>query len=145
MFSQLTLTSFQIVFTYFSTWNTPFQWNNKTKEIEITRNKFQLIRWRLNTVFQIIYILFVFFRLYQSYLQDRISMNQLITQFPQLVIFFIYFMAELTTTLHGTELLFIFNQMKKNNFLFSQGIVQKRWDGFGVFWFYLISIGSIYP
>ena len=145
MFSQLTQTAFRIFFTYFSTWNTPFQWNNQTSEIEITQSKFQLVRWRLVFCFQLSYIIFIFYRLYESYIYYGISIDQIILQIPQLVNFFVYFAVELVIFLHSTELLFIFNQMKKNNNLFGQGMISKKWDGFGIFSFYIIIAGSIYP
>ena len=133
MFSQLTLTVFRIFFTYFTTWNTPFQWNNQRLELEYTINKSQLLRWRMSSVFQIFYTLFIYFRLYQFHIQGDNSINELILQIPFLCAFAGGFSAVVTVLQQSKEIVLVFNQMSRNNYTFGKHVVLKKWDTFGIF------------
>ena len=137
MFSQLTLTSFRIFFVYFAPWNTPFQWNNITQEIEITTNKFQLQRWRLVSVFQFLYALFIFIRFYQSFSYET-SLHTHILQIPRLIAYVCMISAELTIFLFNTEIVFLFNQMRRNNQSFDPTQIPKKWDRLAIVTVYLL-------
>ena len=147
MFSQLTVITFRIFFKYFSTWNTPFQWNDETREIELTTNKFQLLRWKLSSVFTFAYTGFIIIRMFPSVHRTDIPMNELILQFPQLFIFLGNVFGQLTITLHANTIIFIFKQMVENNRVFGSGLklIPKKWDGIGVFTLYMIFVASTYP
>ena len=144
MFSQLTITSCRIFFTYFSTWNTPIQWNQLSQEIEITKNKLQLLRSRLISAFQLTYTLFVFIRLYQSYFYYRISMNNFILQIPQLLVIIGSISADLTLCFHSDGIVFVFNQMARNYTLFGEKDLVKGWDVLGLVTGYFTILGPIW-
>ena len=146
MFSQLTLYSFRIFFTYFSTWNTPFEWNKSKQEIEITKNKSQLLRWRANSIFQFSYAIFIFIRLFQTRSDYGISITNFILRSPQFINLLLYFTAELTIISYKSEIVLIFNQMERNNHLFGKSLLgRKKWDGYGIITFYFIIAGFVYP
>ena len=128
MFSELTLKAFRIFFTNFAPWNTPFQWNDDTQELEHTRNKFRLLRWRASSLFQLFYMLFMYFRLYQSHIRNEVSINELVLQVPYLCMFIVANSSELTTFHFSKEIVFFFNQMVKTNCVFGRHTVLKKWD-----------------
>ena len=145
MFSQLTLTVYRTFFTYITTWNTPFQWNNQLLELEYTANKSQLLRWRLSSALQIFYTFFIYFRLYQFHIQGGNSINELILQIPFLCAFAGGFCAVLTVLQQSKEIIFIFNQMGKINYMFGKHVVLRKWDLFGVFIAITVTCITIFP
>ena len=148
MFSQLTLKSLRIFFTYFSTWNTPFKWNTQTQEIEFTSSKSQLRRWKLSLVFTFGYTFFIIIRIYQSIFYTETPMNQVMTlEFPQLLSYTANLFAVVTISWHAKDIVFIFKQMARNNWAFGVGekIIHKKWDGLGIFISYMNFVTLTYP
>ena len=145
MFCQISKISFRIFFTYFSIWNTPFRWNNQTLEIEVTKHKIQLLRWKLLLTFQLSHTVCIFILLYRSVFYHRISMDEFILLFPQLVHVVVCLSTHLTIWFYSTDMVFIFNQMRKNNRMFRKTRIPKFWNGFGILNLYFMIGAVIYP
>ena len=146
MFSQLTLTVFRLYFTHYTTWNTPLQWNNQRNELEYTKNKLQLFRWRISFLIVTFYTFFIIYRLHESYIGNGIYINELSPQVQRLVTFTLALCSKITVFKRSQEIISSFNQIGKNNKILGQLASVTKWDSYGIFIFVtVIFVPTILP
>jgi len=147
MFSKLSEKVLQLFFTYFLTWNTPFDWNKNKKELQLTRNKSQILRWKALSACLCLNTVFIYIRTINSYVSDKVnvSMNELVLQIPHLVIYSIVFCAVLTIWFRAEDVAYAFNQIEKNQNMTRKFSEQKKWDMLGIILSFYFLAGVLFP
>jgi hypothetical protein len=142
MFSELTNKVFRFYFKYLSKWTSPLEWNDQDASLLITKNRFQLFRWKFISIFQMFYASFIWFRVIQSWFALGIPIREMVLQIPHFCMYSIAMCAEFTYLRNGLDLTFVYNQIAKNNRILSQhNSNSEKYDALGIILLYfLISV-----
>jgi len=142
MFSQLTLDVCRFYVKHLAGISSPFQWNDQTSELEITNNRFQLLRWKLGSIMGMMYTMFVWVRIIQTTIFSTTVIDERILQLPFFCAYNIFFLFDVLLYRHASDITYTFNQMNKNNCLFSatNTPVLVKWDLLGIILSYFMAV-----
>jgi len=129
MFSQLTAKVFTVYFKYLSGWTSRLEWNEEAQELRLKRRN---TYWRLVSSFQIFYAVFIWVRSIQAWFLIGISVDDITLQLLHLCMYSVELLAELTFILQGSNLVFIYNEMKTNNRVFGKDLTPMKRDILGI-------------